>query len=100
MIISVENSGLYLGQNCPKHPWFRNISFFPIIEGLQDLNTQVIDVGITEKIGHVSDLGPSSLCDAGHNGSSFICHAAWDISFVWRRAYSSGTLMVAIGKTS
>jgi hypothetical protein len=57
----VENSGFYLVQNRPDHKRFRIISF-SIIEGLPDLNTQIIDVGTIKKLvmfqvwGHVADV--------------------------------------------
>jgi ribosomal protein RSM22 (predicted rRNA methylase) len=34
----MENTGLYLAQNCPDHAGYR-ITSFQIIEGLLDLNT-------------------------------------------------------------
>jgi hypothetical protein len=30
----------------------------------------------------------------------FLCQAAWNILFFWRRAYKSGRLLLAIGETS
>jgi hypothetical protein len=38
-----------LVKNFPDHPRFR-ISSFPIIEGLHDLNTQIIDAGTIKKL--------------------------------------------------